>query len=42
MKSKARNIEGDFLEFVQICNKHNVKYLVVVGGFAVSIYGYLR
>jgi len=41
MKSKARNIEGDFLEFVQICNKHNVKYLVV-GGFAVSIYGYPR
>jgi predicted nucleotidyltransferase len=41
MRSKARNIEGDFLDFVQICNKHYVKYLVV-GGFAVSIHGYPR
>ncbi|MBU6158166.1 MAG: nucleotidyltransferase [Bacteroidetes bacterium] len=41
MNSNARNIEGDFLDFVQICNKHSVKYLVV-GGFAVSVHGYPR
>lgn len=41
MKSSVRNIEGDFLDFVQICNKHGVKYLVV-GGFAVSVHGYPR
>jgi hypothetical protein len=41
MQSSVRNIEGDFLDFVQICNKHGVKYLVV-GGFAVSVHGYPR
>lgn len=40
-KHNARNIEGDFLDFVQLCNKHNVKYLVI-GGFAVSVHGYPR
>ncbi len=31
----------DFLDFIQLCNKHSVEYLVI-GGYAVSIYGYPR
>lgn len=38
---KGRNLETDFLDFVKLCKKHDVKYLVV-GGFAVSIHGYPR
>ena len=38
---QGRNFETDFLEFVQLCKKHEVKYLVI-GGFAVSIHGYPR
>ncbi len=38
---KNRNFETDFLDFVQLCKKHEVKYLVI-GGFAVSIHGYPR
>ena len=38
---KSRSLETDFLDFVQLLNKHRVKYLVV-GGFAVSIHGYPR
>jgi hypothetical protein len=35
------NLENDFLDFVSLCNKYEVKYLVV-GGYAVSIHGYPR
>ena len=38
---KTMNIEGDLLEFLQLCNKHNLRYLVV-GGYAVSTHGYPR
>ena len=38
---KNRNLETDFLDFVQLCKKHEVKYLVI-GGFAVSVHGYPR
>lgn len=38
---KSRNLETDFLDFVELCKKHEVKYLVI-GGFAVSIHGYPR
>ncbi len=31
----------DFSEFLQLLNKHNVKYLLV-GGYAVGYYGYVR
>ncbi|MDQ3683157.1 MAG: hypothetical protein M3352_08815 [Bacteroidota bacterium] len=40
MKKKFK-LENDFLEFLQLCNKHLVKYLVI-GGYAVSIHGYPR
>ncbi len=33
--------ESDFLEFISLCNKHKVEYLVV-GGYAVAIHGYPR
>lgn len=35
------NLEEDFLDFIVLCNKHEVKYLVI-GGYAVSIHGYLK
>jgi predicted nucleotidyltransferase len=38
---KNRDLDADFLDFVRLCKKHEVKYLVV-GGFAVSIHGYPR
>ena len=38
---KSLNLENDFLDFVKLCNKHEVKYLVI-GGYAVSIHGYPR
>lgn len=38
---KMMNLEGDLLEFIQICNKYELRYLVV-GGYAVSIHGYPR
>ena len=37
MKKKI-NLEKDIIEFVELCNKHEVKYLVI-GGYAVSIHG---
>ncbi len=40
MKNKLK-LEYDFLEFLQLCNKHSVKYLII-GGYAVSIHGYPR
>src|SRR6266498_2679995 len=38
---KNRDLDADFLDFVRLCKKHEVKYLVI-GGFAVSIHGYPR
>lgn len=35
------NLEADFLDFIALCNKHEVRYLVI-GGYAVSIHGYPR
>ena len=35
------NFEGDFIEFIKLCNQFDVKYLVI-GGYAVSIHGYPR
>ena len=40
MKKKFK-LEKDFLDFLELCNKHSVKYLVI-GGYAVGIYGYPR
>jgi hypothetical protein len=40
MTSKI-NLEKDFLDFLLLCNKHEVEYLVI-GGYAVSIHGYSR
>ncbi len=38
---KEINLENDFVDFVKLCNQHNVKYLVI-GGYAVSVHGYPR
>jgi hypothetical protein len=38
---KPINLETDFLDFIKLCNKYGVKYLVI-GGYAVSIHGYPR
>ncbi len=40
MNSKVK-FEKDFLEFISLCNKHEVEYLVI-GGYAVAIHGYPR
>ena len=40
-KSKAREFDADFIDFVSLCNKHEVNFLVI-GGFAVSVHGYPR
>jgi hypothetical protein len=40
MKNKI-NLEGDFLDFIKLCNRFEVKYLVI-GGYAVSVHGYPR
>ena len=34
-------LETDFIDFVNLCNKYEVEYLVI-GGYAVSIHGYPR
>ncbi len=34
-------IPKDFKEFIQLLNVHEVEY-VVIGGYAVAIYGYVR
>ncbi len=41
MMKKKINLPNDFIEFIAICNKHGLKYMVI-GGFAVSIHGYPR
>ena len=38
---KRISLEKDIIEFVDLCNKHKVKYLVI-GGYAVSIHGHPR
>src|SRR5215213_2047071 len=40
MNSKIK-FEKDFLDFISLCNKHKVEYLVI-GGYAVAIHGYPR
>lgn len=35
------NLEKDIIDFLGLCNKHEIKYLVI-GGYAVSIHGYPR
>jgi predicted nucleotidyltransferase len=34
-------LEKDFLDFIKLCNEHNVRYLVI-GGYAVGVHGYPR
>jgi predicted nucleotidyltransferase len=38
---KKLKLETDFIDFIKLCNKHKVEYLVI-GGYAVSIHGYPR
>lgn len=38
---KKLKIETDFVDFIKLCNKYEVEYLVI-GGYAVSIHGYPR
>src|SRR5690242_17981150 len=38
---KKINVEKDILDFLELCNKYEVKYLVI-GGYAVSIHGHPR
>ncbi len=40
MKKKI-DLEKDIIDFIRLCNKHEVNYLVI-GGYAVSIHGYPR
>ncbi|MFN8709900.1 MAG: nucleotidyltransferase [Planctomyces sp.] len=35
------DLTSDFKEFVELLNKHNVRYLIV-GGYAVAVYGHPR
>lgn len=41
MKKQIIKLEDDFIDFLKICNLHEVQYLVI-GGYAVSIHGYPR
>lgn len=41
MKSKMPEFQKDFEDFILLCNKYELEYLVI-GGFAVSIHGYPR
>lgn len=38
---KKLKLETDFIDFVELCNKYQVEYLVI-GGYAVSMHGYPR
>jgi predicted nucleotidyltransferase len=38
---KKIELEKDIIEFLELCNNHETKYLVI-GGYAVSIHGYPR
>ena len=35
------NLQKDFLDFLELCNKHGVRYFII-GGYAVSFHGYPR
>jgi predicted nucleotidyltransferase len=41
MKKKITKLEKDFLDFISLCNRYRVKYLVI-GGYAVAVHGYPR
>ena len=41
MKNKMPEFQKDFEDFIGLCNKYQLEYLVI-GGFAVSIHGYPR
>ena len=41
MKRKMAEFQKDFEDFIMLCNKYELEYLVI-GGFAVSIHGYPR
>ena len=41
MRSKMPEFQKDFEDFIMLCNKYELEYLVI-GGFAVSIHGYPR
>lgn len=41
MNKKKFKLEDDFLDFLRLCNKKDVKYLVI-GGYAVNVHGYVR
>lgn len=41
IKEVLNNLEGDFLDFIRLCNHYEVKYLVI-GGYAVGIHGILE
>ncbi len=41
MKSKMPEFQKDFEDFISLCNKYELEYLVI-GGFAVSVHGYPR
>ncbi|MEO6537497.1 MAG: hypothetical protein ABIT07_02125 [Ferruginibacter sp.] len=41
MKNKMPEFQKDFEDFIALCNKYELEYLVI-GGFAVSIHGYPR
>lgn len=38
---KKIKLQPDFLDFIKLCNGHQVKYLIV-GGFAVGVHGFPR
>lgn len=38
---KRLKLETDFIDFIKLCNKYEIEYLVI-GGYAVSIHGYPR
>jgi hypothetical protein len=40
-KTNGPALEKDFRDFIDLCNRFSIRYLVV-GGFAVSIHGYPR
>jgi hypothetical protein len=41
MKNKMPEFQKDFEDFIDLCNKYELEYLVI-GGFAVSVHGYPR
>lgn len=41
MKNRMPEFQKDFEDFIDLCNKYELEYLVI-GGFAVSVHGYPR